>query len=203
MLKVKICGITNQLDSALAVDNGADALGFVFYEKSPRYIRPEDAEHIIKGLPPFITTVGVFVNEPPVKVKSIMESAGLDFAQLHGDETPEDCMATGPKVIKAFRIRQSSDIEAIKKYNASAYLLDTYREGIPGGTGETFNWDIAIEAKKLGRIILSGGLNPDNIAEAVRKVAPYAVDVSSGVELKPGKKDPDKIKKFMEQVKLL
>ncbi|MBI1912495.1 MAG: phosphoribosylanthranilate isomerase [Deltaproteobacteria bacterium] len=203
MLKVKICGITNQLDAALAVDSGADALGFIFHEKSPRYIRPEDAALIIKGLPPFITTVGVFVNEAPVKVRTIMEAAGLGFAQLHGDETPEDCNEIGSKVIKAFRIKQSSDIEAIKRYNASAYLLDTYREGIPGGTGETFNWDIAIEAKKLGRIILSGGLNPDNIAEAIKKVAPYAVDVSSGVELKPGKKDPDKIKKFMEQVKLL
>lgn len=199
--RVKICGITSLGDALLAVENGADAIGFIFYEKSPRYIGPNTVSLIIKELPPFVTAVGVFVNEAPDKIRAISNETGIDCVQLHGDETPEFCDSLGLQIIKAFRIKTIDDIKKIRDYQVSAYLLDTYREGVPGGTGETFNWDIAVEAKKYGRIILSGGLKPDNIASAIKKVGPYAVDVSSGVEAKPGKKDAGKIIKFMEQVK--
>lgn len=199
--KVKVCGITNLEDALLAVESGADAVGFIFYEKSPRYISLKAASRISKELPPFVTVVGVFVNESPDKVNTAIKEAGLDCVQFHGDETPEACEAAGAKVIKAFRIKDRKDINAIRNYYVSAYLLDTYKEGVPGGTGETFNWEIASEAKKMGRIILSGGLNPDNIADAVRQVEPYGVDVSSGVEIKPGKKDPEKVKRFIELAK--
>lgn len=199
--RVKICGITSLGDALLAVENGADAIGFIFYEKSPRYIGPNTVSLIIKELPPFVTAVGVFVNEAPDKIRAISNETGIDCVQLHGDETPEFCDSLGLQVIKAFRIKTIDDIKKIRDYQVSACLLDTYREGVPGGTGETFNWDIAVEAKKYGRIILSGGLKPDNIASAIKKVGPYAVDISSGVEAKPGKKDAGKIIKFMEQVK--
>lgn len=208
MVKVKICGITNLEDALAAAEYGADALGFIFYEKSSRYITPADAIPIIKKLPPFITTVGVFVNEPVDKVKQVKGLTGIDIIQLHGDETPEMCGAIGNKVIKAFRIggkgqgaRDKAILEAIAHYPASAYLLDTHREGLPGGTGETFDWNLAVKAKRYGRIILAGGLTPDNVAEAVKKVRPFAVDVSSGVEKRPGKKDLNKVKKFIERAK--
>lgn len=203
MVKVKICGITNLEDAMASAEYGADAIGFIFYENSSRYITPADAIPIIKKLPPFITTVGVFVNEPVDKVKQIKALTGIDIIQLHGDETPDMCGTIGNNVIKAFRVSgQESGVRGqLSKYKVSAYLLDTHREGLPGGTGETFNWDIAIEAKKYGRIILAGGLTPDNVAEAVKKVRPYAVDVASGVEKRPGKKDLNKVKKFIERAK--
>jgi phosphoribosylanthranilate isomerase len=203
-VRVKICGITNLDDAAAAASFGADALGFIFWEKSPRHIKAEAAARIISELPPFITKVGVFVNETLDNIRRTVE-IGLDCVQLHGDETVEFASlvreATGLNIIKAVRIKDARDIEGIERYRASAYLLDTFKPGARGGTGERFDWDIAIEAKGKGRIILSGGINPDNVSDAVEKVKPYAVDVGSGVELRPGKKDHEKIKSFIEKVK--
>ncbi|MBI5453277.1 MAG: phosphoribosylanthranilate isomerase [Deltaproteobacteria bacterium] len=200
-VRVKICGITDLEDAEAAVRFGADALGFIFYKKSPRYIDPREAGGIIRALPPFVTKVGVFVNETLDEVRRVREDASLDRVQLHGDETPEYCAALGAGVIKAFRIRVQADIEELALYDVSAFLLDTYREDTPGGTGETFNWEIAVEASSERRIILSGGLNAENVAMAIKTVRPYAVDASSGVESAPGKKDLEKMKKFIDEAK--
>lgn len=200
MTRVKICGITNLSDALRAVECGADALGFVFYEGSPRHVFPEIVKEIVAHLPPFITTVGVFVNAPPQEIKEVLEYTGLDVVQLHGDEPQEECFLF-PRVIKAFRIRDIRDLDEIKHYKASAYLLDAYDPEVPGGTGQIFNWDIAIEAKQYGPVILAGGLTPDNVSDAVKKVRPYAVDVSSGVETEKGKKDPEKLRLFIHRAK--
>lgn len=200
MIRVKICGITNLEDALAAVDYGADALGFVFFEKSPRCITPEKAKEIISYLPPFVTTVGVFVNEDHGQIKEIMEFAGINILQLHGDEQPDACRLWH-RVIKAFRLRDFTDLKPLEKYRCSAFLLDTYSPESYGGTGQIFNWDIAVEAKRFGRIVLSGGLNPDNIEKAVMYVRPYAVDVSSGVEEDKGKKDLKKMKEFIEMAR--
>lgn len=200
MVKVKICGITNLEDALFAAEYGADALGFVFYEKSPRYIKPEKAKEIISKLPPFITTVGVFVNERTEKMREIMLFSGINILQLHGDEPPEDCH-TWHRVIKAFRVRDFSDLNPLQEYKVSAYLLDTYSPEEYGGTGQIFNWDIAVDAKRFGRIILSGGLNTENVEKAIIYVRPYAVDVSSGVEEDKGKKDLKKMREFINKAK--
>ncbi|MBF0318714.1 MAG: phosphoribosylanthranilate isomerase [Nitrospirae bacterium] len=200
MIRVKICGITNMEDATAAVGFGADALGFVFYEKSPRHVTPETAAGIIRGLPPFVTTVGVFVNEQETVINQTREIAGIGVVQLHGNETPE--MATlWPQVIKAFRVRDFTDLRPLAEFRVSAYLLDAYSEDTFGGTGKLFNWEIAMVARQFGHVILSGGLNPDNIEAAVRKVSPYAVDVSSGVEASKGKKDHAKLRHFIERAK--
>ena len=204
-LKVKICGITSLADALVAVDAGADALGFVFWEKSPRYIDPADAAHITCELPPFVKTVGVFVNEAPEVIRDTIEAAGIDCVQLHGDETPQDAnevaRITGAPVIKALRMGGPAGVKELEAYKVSALLLDTYKKGTPGGTGETFDWTLALEAKAAGRIILSGGLTPHNVAKAVATVRPYAVDVSSGVEAAPGRKDADKVRMFIEEAR--
>lgn len=200
-MKIKICGITNPEDAFAAVDYGADALGFVFYPKSPRYVSPEKAREITAHLPPFITTVGVFVNEEPAKIKEIMDSARLRVLQLHGDEAPEACSLWLP-VVKAFRVKDFVDLKPLERYKGlSAYLIDTYAPSVYGGTGQIFNWDIAVEAKRFGHIILSGGLTPENVEKAVRWVKPYAIDVSSGVEAEKGKKDLKKMKEFIEKAR--
>lgn len=201
MTRVKICGITELEDALKAVEYGADALGFVFFDKSPRNISPQTAALIASELPPFVTTVGVFVNESPDRIRAVSDEVRLSCVQLHGDESPEFCASLGLKVIKALRVRDKADINMLRAYSVSAYLLDTFKEGVPGGTGETFDWEIALEAKKLGRIILSGGLTPENVKDAIELVRPYAVDVSSGIEIKPGRKDPDKVLKFIQRVK--
>lgn len=183
-----------------AVEYGADALGFVFYPKSPRNIAPETVRSIIASLPPFITTVGVFVNETAEIINRIKAETGINMVQLHGDESPEFCLQW-PQVIKAFRVAALSDLAAFEHYKTSAFLLDSYSPAKYGGTGQAFNWDIAVEAKRYGSIILAGGLTTDNVAKAVAKVRPYAIDVSSGVEREKGKKDLVKLRLFIERAK--
>jgi phosphoribosylanthranilate isomerase len=203
-VKVKICGITNVPDALAAVDAGADALGFNFYEKSPRHISTGAAAEIVRQLPPFIMKVGVFVDAEEDLVLRAIGDCGLSMLQFHGDETPEFCTQFGLMSMKAFRIRNGESLPALADYLTDAWLLDAFVPDKHGGTGEKFNWDLAIEAKKFGRpIFLAGGLTPENVAEAVRKVQPFAVDVSSGVESAPGKKDHEKIRRFVGAVKNL
>jgi phosphoribosylanthranilate isomerase len=202
MILVKICGITRMLDAKAAVELGADALGFVF-AKSPRQISPEKARGIINQMPPFVTAVGVFVNEEPQRIRQIMNFCGLDLAQLHGHETPTTCADLAPGVIKAFRVRGEETLTQIKPYkdHVRAILLDTYRKGVKGGTGKTFDWRIACKAKEIGiPVVLSGGLGPENVREALERVNPSAIDVSSGIEESPGIKDHERMKMFMEKV---
>ncbi|MBP1727668.1 MAG: trpF [Deltaproteobacteria bacterium] len=201
MVKVKICGITSLDDARMAVDAGADALGFVFYDKSPRYINPVAAAKIIAKLPPFVQTVGLFVNEEVEQVNWTADFCGLDVVQLHGDESPEDCLEVKRRAIKVFRIQNIVSIEPLKKYQVSGYLLDAWCPDCYGGTGKTFNWEVAAAARQYGRIILAGGLSADNVVEALQAVQPYAVDVSSGVESAPGKKDAEKVKMFIKRAK--
>ncbi len=202
MVHIKVCGITNLDDALAAIDYGVNALGFVFYPKSPRSISPEDAKNIISSLPPFITSVGVFVDMEKDELERTASYTGLDIIQLHGSEPPEFCNYN-KKVIKAIRVKDLSDLEPLKHYSSvSAFLLDTYSPTEIGGTGQVFNWEIAVEAKKYGKIILAGGLTPDNIEEAVSLVQPFGIDVSSGVESSiKGKKDHNKIKQFIERAR--
>jgi phosphoribosylanthranilate isomerase len=202
VVKVKICGITNLDDALAAVDYGADALGFVFFKGSPRLISPENAASIVRKLPPFVQTVGVFVDEPAEVIKTIVSTAGIGLVQLHGDEPPESC-SVYERVIKALRVKTLDSLAPLEQFrkHVFTFLLDAYTPDKLGGTGMIFNWDIAVEAKRFGRIILAGGLTPDNVAEAVRHVRPYGVDVSSGVELSKGKKDLQKMKLFIERAK--
>ena len=207
MVKVKICGLTNREDAFSALEAGADALGFIIYEKSKRFIKAIDVRHITAQLPPFVTKVGVFVNEDPRRILEILSYAHLDFAQLHGDESPEVCEYIGAsKVIKAFRLRTTEEVEKIRPYigKVKAILLDTFSRESYGGTGKTFDWNIAKAVKETfpdTPLILSGGLNPDNVHLAVKEIKPFAVDVSSGVEESPGKKDSKKIKAFLRAAK--
>jgi phosphoribosylanthranilate isomerase len=202
-IRVKICGLTDPEDARLAAALGAHALGFIFYPPSPRYVSPEQARGIIRQLPPFVLTVGVFVDEEMDAVRDIAALAGLDWVQLHGRESPEYCRTLGRRVIKAFRIAGEESLRALPAYQGAvqAFLLDTYRPGLPGGTGEAFDWQLAQKAKDYGPIILAGGLTPDNVAEAIRAARPQAVDVASGVEAAPGKKDPERVRDFMEAVR--
>lgn len=201
MVKVKICGITTKEDALLAVAAGADALGFVFCEKSPRCVTPQKAAAIIRELPPFIQTVGLFVDEEAEQVNWTADFCGLDLVQLHGDEDPDDCVEINRRVIKAFRVKNANSLAGIKRYQVAGYLLDAWSPDAHGGTGQSFDWDLARAAGIADRLILAGGLTPDNVAEAVRTVAPYAVDVSSGVESAPGRKDPDRVREFVRQAK--
>lgn len=200
MVKIKICGITNLEDAKLAIEYGADALGFIFYAQSPRCTVPEKAKEIIDKLPPFVFRIGVFVDESPEKIQEILNSCRLDGIQLHGNEPPEFCRRFRRRVIKSFCPQNESQVEQISHYQVDAFLLDSYHPEMAGGTGTTFDWELAVAAKMFGPpVILSGGLNPDNVAEAVRLVKPYAIDVASGVESFRGKKDPEKLKNFIEQ----
>ena len=203
MVRIKICGITHMDDALMAVDLGADALGFIF-ASSPRQITPECARLIVNGLPPFIQTVGVFVNESPAMIRDIMAFCGLDMIQLHGDESPEFCKGLGSVPIKSFRIRDTESLTPIDRYQGKvrAVLLDTYQSGKHGGTGKAFDWDLALKAKAFHMpLILSGGLGPSNIERAVAVVAPYAVDVNSGIETTPGKKSAELMEKLMNKLK--
>ena len=197
MIKVKICGITNKEDALYAAECGADALGFIFYEKSPRYIEPDNAKTIIAALPPFVTTVGVFVNKDFNDIRDITLLTGVTVVQLHGDESPSYCNLVEGKLIKAIRVKNDSSIEGLKKYDVDTFLLDSFDKNSFGGSGLTFDWKLAEKAKQYGKIILAGGLTPDNVEEAVKKVVPYGVDVNSGVEKKPGIKNKNKVKEFI------
>jgi phosphoribosylanthranilate isomerase len=201
--RVKICGITSATDARLAVDAGADALGFNFYRPSPRFIEPKAAARIIARLPKRIVKVGVFVDEPAGKVREIADAAGLDIVQLHGHERPFRVrqLAAFRPVIKAFRVRPGFPVARLALYpDAAAFLLDGYRPGLQGGTGMRFDWSLAKRATRYGTIILAGGLRPENVVEAVSRVRPYAIDVCSGVESRPGKKDPKKLRELLRQV---
>ena len=201
-VKVKICGITNLPDGLAAAEAGADALGFVFYDQSPRHISVEAAASLIRKLPPFVIKVGVFVNAPEDLVVRAARECGLNLLQFHGEESPEYCLQFGLMSMKAFRIRDAASLQAARNYHTDAWLFDAYAPGKPGGTGETFNWDLALQARDWGRpIFLAGGLTPENVAEAVRRARPYAVDVSSGVEAAPGKKDHAKVRAFIQAAK--
>jgi len=203
-VKVKICGLTRCDDAGAAAEAGADALGFMFYEPSPRHVTCAQAAEIIRGLPPFVAKVGVFVDPTEELVHRAVAECGLDTLQFHGHEPPKFCRKFGLKVIKAFRIRDLDSLQSLPAYatDADAWLLDRFVPGQPGGTGARFNWDLALEAKKLGRpIVLAGGLTPENVGEAVRQVRPFAVDVSSGVEAAPGQKDLRKMRAFIGAAK--
>jgi phosphoribosylanthranilate isomerase len=203
-VKVKICGITNSQDAKRAIEAGADLLGFNFYAGSSRYVAPAKARRIVRQLPKSISMVGVFVNETETKMLEIASTVGLDYLQLHGDESPDTIARLGLTlpVIKAVQARQSFRPAQLSRFKtASAILLDGFDGRHRGGTGKTFNWEIARRSKPYGRIVLAGGLRPDNVGEAIRVAKPYAVDVCSGVESKPGKKDPAKMKALMSAVK--
>jgi phosphoribosylanthranilate isomerase len=201
-VKVKICGITNLADGMAAAEAGADALGFVFHDPSPRSISVEAAAGLIRELPPFVMKVGVFVNAPEDLVVRAIRECGLNLLQFHGDELPDYCLQFGLMSMKAFRIRDAASLQALLGYHTDAWLLDAYAPDKPGGTGETFNWDLALETRDWGRpIFLAGGLTPDNVAEAVQRARPYGVDVSSGVEAAPGRKDHAKVKAFIQSAK--
>jgi phosphoribosylanthranilate isomerase len=201
-VKVKICGITNLADGMAAAEAGADALGFVFYDQSLRGISIEAAAGLICQLPPFVMKVGVFVNAPEDVVVRAIRECGLNLLQFHGDESPEYCLQFGLMSMKAFRIRDAESLQALEMYRTDAWLLDAWTPDKPGGTGETFNWDLALAARGWGRpVFLAGGLTPGNVAEAVRRTQPYGVDVSSGVEAAPGRKDYAKVIAFIRAAK--
>jgi phosphoribosylanthranilate isomerase len=200
-VKVKVCGTTRLKDALLAVECGADAIGFIFHKKSPRYVTVKTANEICSKLPPFVNRVGVFVNETADTINRIADRCGLDAVQLHGDESPAFCKKIKRRVIKAVRVEDATSLQEMSRYVVDAILLDTYKEGQWGGTGKVFDWELAARAKKYGPVILAGGLNPRNVKEALRKVQPYGVDVSSGVEQSPGKKDPKKVKAFLKAVR--
>lgn len=212
MVRIKICGITNIDDAIAAVEAGADALGFVFAE-SPRKIDPKAAFEIVQALPPFVTTVGVFANQEAEEITWTMKRACLQIAQVHGDLLCGNSEESGGigcrRLIRAIGIRSEDDVrqavESARDCNCTAFLLDAHAEGKMGGTGQTFDWNLAVLARAmLGKpMILAGGLTPENVGEAVDTVQPYAIDVSSGVECEPGKKDHDKIREFIENARYI
>lgn len=204
MVRVKICGLTNLEDALAAVEAGADLLGFVRYPGSPRYVTLKQAREIISALRQSghgVSTVGVFVDEELGRVREAIAECDLDYVQLHGDEPPAYVRSLGERAIKALRVRSAADLERLGAFPAAAYLLDAYHPTKLGGTGETWDWELAVAAKRYGPVILAGGLTPYNVAHAVRTVWPWAVDVSSGVESAPGAKDRDKMRQFVAEVR--
>ncbi len=197
---VKICGITRKADALFCVSRGADALGFIFYKESPRHIEPAKAVRIIASLPPFVTPVGVFVNEGRRRINAIVRQTGVRVIQLSGDESPEDCRGYSISVIKAFRLRPGQSLRPLLKYRLAAALLDGARDGSYGGSGRLADFKIALAMKKHFPLVLAGGLTPENVVHAVRSVRPYAIDVNSGVEACPGKKDRQKVESLFERL---
>ena len=205
-VRVKICGITNLADARAAIAAGADALGFVFVPGTPRFIAPDLAGEIVRELPPFIARVGLFVDAETRTVAEVLVRSGMDTLQFHGEETPDLVrqFRRAVKVMKAFRVRGEETLMRLSAYAdaVDAILLDAYVAGAHGGTGAQFDWKLAVQARDLGRpLVLAGGLTPANVAEAVRTVRPYGVDVSSGVESAPGRKDPAKLAEFVRAAK--
>ncbi len=199
---VKICGITNLEDARAAAEAGADAIGFMFYAPSPRSISFETVEEIARELPPTVAKVGVFVNPEEDLVRTAIARCGLNILQFHGEESSDFCRQFRVMSLKAFRIKDTLSLGLLSTYQTDAFLLDSDIAGKQGGTGETFNWDLAVEAKQFGKpIFLAGGLTPENVADAIRQVRPFGVDVSSGVESSPGKKDHAKVRAFIKAVK--
>ncbi|MDP6133436.1 MAG: phosphoribosylanthranilate isomerase [Candidatus Marinimicrobia bacterium] len=201
MIHVKICGITSFNDAIMATNYGASALGFIFYEKSPRYINPEILKTWISNVPSSIKKVGVFVNKDVDKVNKIAEELNLGMVQLHGDESPEYCNQMIRPVIKVFRVNKKFDSIMLKNYQVATFLFDTYNKENHGGTGESFDWQSILQLNTETPVILSGGLNADNVLEGIEVVKPSAVDVNSGVETAPGKKDEEKIKNLFTILK--
>jgi len=200
-VKVKVCGMTNLDDVLSAVDAGADALGFIFYKKSPRSVNMKIVSEIVSKLPPFVDAVGVFVNETADKINKIADRCKLDKVQLHGDESPAFCRKIKRKVIKAIRIKDLQSVKQLSGYSVSGFLLDTFSEDNYGGTGKIFDWNLAHPAKKFGPIILAGGLNPENVKKVIQIARPYGVDACSGLESHPGVKDHKKMRTFIKNVK--
>ncbi len=199
--RVKICGLTSTEDALFAVNCGADAIGLVFYEPSPRHVSIDQAWSIAESIPAFVTKTALFVNPDVEYVKTVLSAVKIDLLQFHGDESPEFCEQFGLTYIKAVRMREGIDLVALEaRYSSSAgLLLDAYKEGIPGGTGEQFDW-ASIPSDIAKRIILAGGLKAENVQQAIQQVAPWALDVSGGVEASKGVKSAEKIQKFMQQV---
>ncbi|MFH1245882.1 MAG: phosphoribosylanthranilate isomerase [Candidatus Omnitrophota bacterium] len=206
MVKIKICGITNVTDAVWAANLGVDYIGLVFAKESPRKVSLKMAREIAAAIPPYIAKAGVFVNEEAAVVEKTLAACGLNLLQFHGDESVEYCngFKGRAKVIKAFRISSQESLENIPRYDTDFYLLDTFVEDIPGGSGQSFNWDFAVQAKEFGRpLFLAGGMNAGNVVQAVKKVNPYAVDVSSGVESSPRRKNVELMREFVSRVRAL
>jgi phosphoribosylanthranilate isomerase len=200
--EAKICGITNKEDALAAAHCGAAALGFIFYALSPRCIKPEDAKKIISVLPDKVIKVGVFVNEKPQEIKRIIEYCRLDMIQLHGDESPEYCLQfPSPQVIKVVDLKNETDLVYAINYHVGAILVDSRHAGLYGGTGKKANWELACRIKNKKPLILSGGLNEKNVAEALRSITPAALDINSGVESEPGKKDHKKLQRIFDIIR--
>jgi phosphoribosylanthranilate isomerase len=200
--KVKICGITSVADGLAAAEAGADMIGLMFYDGSPRHITLPQAVAIVRALPPFVLRVGVFVNPEPAQVLEAISACGLNLLQFHGDEDSDFCTQFGVMSMKAIRVQNQESLAALGNFHTEAFLLDAYSKSGLGGTGEKFNWDLAVEAQKFGKpIFLAGGLTPENVADAVKQVRPFAVDVSSGVESVPGKKETAKVLRFVRAAK--
>ena len=200
-VKVKICGMTNLKDVKVAVDGGVDAVGFIFYKKSPRSVTMQAVRKIVLELPPFVDSVGVFVNETAEQINKIADRCNLDRVQLHGNESPTFCKKIRRRVIKAIRVKDIQSLKKLSDYPVSSFLLDTFSEDQYGGTGKVFDWNLAYPAKRYGPIILAGGLTPNNVRQVIQRIQPYGVDVCSGVESQPGIKDHKKMKAFLKNVK--
>ena len=203
IVKVKICGITSYYDAVAAMDMGADILGFNFYPKSPRYLTPRKAGEIVNMLPAFIDTSGIFVNATIDHIRETMDLCPLDWIQLHGDESPDFCRSLtyhNVKTMKAIRVKDQADVEKMRDFSTDAVLLDAFHPDKYGGTGATFDWSVLGHSTR--RIFLAGGINPDNVAEAV-KLGVYGIDVCSGIEAEPGKKDHKKMKKLFNNIRHL
>ncbi|MFQ5603492.1 MAG: phosphoribosylanthranilate isomerase [bacterium] len=201
MVKIKICGITNYEDAQMACALGADAIGFIFYPSSPRYIPPAAASKIINKLPPFVTKVGVFVNMRLSEVEELVVTLNLNLVQLHGEESPEYCSRLAFPCLKAVRLQKEFDLAQLSRFRTAGFLLDTFDNQRLGGTGKTFDWSLARRAVGYGPIVLAGGLTAENVAQAIQTAEPYGVDVCSGVEAAPGKKDAQKLGLFFEEIR--